>query len=118
MSSRSRLSAAKRALLEQRLKGEGWRDVVRIPKEPRDGELELSFAQQRLWFLDQLYGGSSEYNISLAHRVSGPLDRDALQRALSEVVARHESLRTTFASTVDGRPVQVIHEPVPVVIEV
>ncbi|NLG48893.1 MAG: AMP-binding protein, partial [Chloroflexi bacterium] len=70
-------------------------------------ELPLSFAQQRLWFLDQLEPGNLFYNIPLAVRLKGALDADALRRALNEIVRRHEALRTTFAA-VDGRPVQVI----------
>ncbi|MEZ5563400.1 MAG: amino acid adenylation domain-containing protein [Gammaproteobacteria bacterium] len=56
-----------------------------------------SFAQQRLWFLDQLEGASAVYNLKMALRLSGPLDLDGLQRAVDAVVARHESLRTSFA---------------------
>jgi amino acid adenylation domain-containing protein/non-ribosomal peptide synthase protein (TIGR01720 family) len=73
----------------------------------RDGELPLSFAQQRLWFLDQLEPDSPSYNISAAVRLSGDLDVGALGRVLNEVIRRHEALRTAFAS-VDGRAVQVI----------
>ncbi|MCG3161078.1 MAG: Linear gramicidin synthase subunit D [Acidobacteria bacterium] len=73
----------------------------------RDGEAPLSFAQQRLWFLDQLSPGNSLYNISQAIQVKGALDSAALERTLNEIVRRHEILRTTFAS-IDGKPVQVI----------
>jgi len=66
-----------------------------------------SHAQQRLWFLDQYEPGTSLYNIRAAWRIDGLLDRDALQTSLSEVVRRHESLRTTFAAT-DHGPVQII----------
>ena len=73
-------------------------------------DLPLSFAQQRLWFLDQLEPGSSAYNIPNAVRLSGKLDAIALERGLRELVRRHEALRTTFAD-MDGQPVQVIeHE--------
>jgi amino acid adenylation domain-containing protein len=78
----------------------------------RDGELQLSFAQERLWFLDQLEPGSVSYNMPGALRLEGSLEMQVLQRVLSELVARHESLRTSFRS-VDGRPLQVIHEPSP-----
>ena len=67
----------------------------------------LSFAQQRLWFLDQLQRGNSAYNISQALRMSGPLDVAALEKTLNEIGRRHETLRTTF-TTAQGRPVQVI----------
>ena len=61
----------------------------------RDG-LPLSYAQQRLWFIDRLEGGSSQYNISGAARVRGALDRNALAEALRTILERHESLRTNF----------------------
>ncbi|HEX6290960.1 MAG TPA: condensation domain-containing protein, partial [Herpetosiphonaceae bacterium] len=64
---------------------------------PRDRDLPLSFAQQRLWFLDQLEPGSVLYSIPSVVRLRGSLDHGALQRSLSTIVARHEVLRTTFA---------------------
>src|SRR5882724_7753401 len=67
----------------------------------------LSFAQQRLWFLAQMEGVSEAYHISFGLRLKGELDRVALRRVLERVVARHEALRTTFAS-VEGEPVQRI----------
>ena len=73
----------------------------------RDGRLPLSFAQQRLWFLDQFESGSSFYNIPAAVRLNGRLDVAAMRGTLNEIVRRHEALRTSFAS-VDGTPVQVI----------
>jgi amino acid adenylation domain-containing protein len=75
---------------------------------PRDGALPLSFAQQRLWFLDQLETNSPLYNNTSALRLAGALDRAALERSLNEIVRRHEVLRTSFANE-SGRPVQVIH---------
>ncbi len=75
---------------------------------PRDQELPLSFAQQRLWFLDQLEPNSPFYNIPEAVRFKGYLDVDALEQSLNEVVRRHESLRTTFHAR-GGKPYQVIH---------
>ncbi|HVH14025.1 MAG TPA: condensation domain-containing protein, partial [Longimicrobium sp.] len=73
----------------------------------RDRPLPLSFAQQRLWFIDQLEPGSAAYHMPFALRVRGALDLPALERALAELVHRHEALRTRFAA-VDGEPVQVI----------
>jgi amino acid adenylation domain-containing protein len=73
----------------------------------RTGPLPLSFAQERLWFIDRLEPGSAVYNIPSAVRLTGALDRAALERALGEIVRRHEALRTVFAA-VDGLPVQVI----------
>src|SRR5262249_19672468 len=78
-----------------------------IVATPRQGDLPLSFAQQRLWFLDQM-GTAQAYNMPLALRLQGNLDREALRRAFAEIVRRHEALRTTFASR-QGRPCQVIH---------
>lgn len=73
----------------------------------RERELPLSFAQQRLWFLDQLSPGLSNYNIPLAIRLTGQLDLDALQQSFDHLIVRHEVLRTTF-QPVQGRPTQVI----------
>ncbi|HEX2081287.1 MAG TPA: condensation domain-containing protein, partial [Longimicrobium sp.] len=77
-----------------------------VPVE-RTGALPLSFAQERLWFIDRLEPESAAYNIPAALRLAGALDEAALERALGEIVRRHESLRTAFAE-VDGSPVQVI----------
>src|SRR6185295_3624584 len=75
----------------------------------------LSFAQQRLWFLDQLEPRGSSYNIPLALRLEGDLAASALAAAVAEVVRRHEALRTVFSS-IEGEPVQVVrsaaYEPV------
>ncbi|HEY6188748.1 MAG TPA: amino acid adenylation domain-containing protein [Pyrinomonadaceae bacterium] len=73
----------------------------------------VSFAQQRLWFLDQLDPGSIAYHMPVAMRLRGPFNVEALKRALSEVVRRHEALRTTFALMDDG-PVQIISPAQPV----
>ncbi|HYR09422.1 MAG TPA: amino acid adenylation domain-containing protein, partial [Longimicrobium sp.] len=77
-----------------------------VPAE-RTGPLPLSFAQERLWFLDRLEPGSTTYNIPAAWRLGGALDVAALERSLSEIVRRHEALRTVFAE-VDGSAVQVV----------
>jgi amino acid adenylation domain-containing protein len=86
-----------------------------LRRVPRDGPLPASFAQERLWVIDRMEPGSAAYNIPAVLRLSGRLDAAALEAALSAVVRRHESLRTTFAEA-DGRPVQVIHPPRPVVL--
>ncbi|HYR09004.1 MAG TPA: amino acid adenylation domain-containing protein, partial [Longimicrobium sp.] len=77
------------------------------PIEPADrsAPLPLSFAQQRLWFIERLEGAGSAYHIPMRQRLRGELHRPALRRALDRIVARHEALRTTFAE-VDGEPVQ------------
>ncbi|HEX2211050.1 MAG TPA: amino acid adenylation domain-containing protein [Longimicrobium sp.] len=74
----------------------------------RDRPLPLSFAQERLWFLDRMRPESAVYNVSTAMRLRGEMDAPALERALGEIVRRHEALRTVFAEA-DGAPVQVIH---------
>jgi amino acid adenylation domain-containing protein/non-ribosomal peptide synthase protein (TIGR01720 family) len=88
----------------------GGRGVAPPPltRAPAGGPASLSFAQERLWFLDQLEGGSAAYMVPLSIRLAGPLDVEALRRALGEIVRRHEVLRTTFA-TRDDRPVAVVH---------
>jgi len=81
-----------------------------IPRVPRDGELTLSFAQQRLWFLHHLSPDSRSYNFLDAQRLHGSLNIIALEQSLSELIRRHEILRTTFP-TIDEQPVQVIAPP-------
>jgi hypothetical protein len=78
-----------------------------VPVERNGSGPVLSFAQQRLWILDQLDPGTPAFNLPAAARLKGPLDAAALARTLNEIVARHESLRTTFAMN-GGTPVQVI----------
>ena len=91
----------------------GAAEHPRVEPAPRDGDIPLSFAQQRLWFFDQLEPGSNAYNIPAAVRLRGALSSLALARALSEVVRRHESLRTCFAADA-GRPRQVVRPAAPV----
>jgi amino acid adenylation domain-containing protein len=73
----------------------------------RSGPLALSFAQQRLWFIEQMQGAGAAYHLSMRLRLKGELDREALMRALERIVARHEALRTSFPET-DGVPAQRI----------
>ena len=75
----------------------------------RERELELSYAQQRLWFIQQLEPESAAYNIPLGVRLQGEMNQAALRQSLGEIARRHEVLRTRFEST-RGRPVQVIDE--------
>ncbi|HEX2093151.1 MAG TPA: amino acid adenylation domain-containing protein, partial [Longimicrobiaceae bacterium] len=106
----ARLAARVEALLRD---GGGAQAPPLVPV-PRDGSpLPLSFAQQRLWFIDRLEPGSAAYNLPAALRVRGRLDLRALERALSEVVRRHESLRTRFP-TRGGEPVQQVDPARPV----
>ena len=128
---RANLSAAKQTLLAKRLRGEFAGSLEdsqgsQLP-EPHSRALTLgpivrradrravplSFAQQRLWFLDQLEPGTSLYNIHRATRLNGPLNVSALQQTLDAIVDRHEALRTTFV-TIDGTPVQRMAEHRPV----
>ena len=90
-----------------RVRGEGAAALPPIRPADRGRPLPLSFAQQRLWFLDRLEPGSPLYNVPLALRLSGELDAEALARALGEVARRHEALRTTFHPA-DGDAVQVV----------
>ncbi|MGB8508751.1 MAG: amino acid adenylation domain-containing protein, partial [Pyrinomonadaceae bacterium] len=91
------LSPEKRALLELRMK----------KKAGRTKSFDLSFAQQRLWFLDQIEPGNAFYNVPGAVRLRGNLNVRALERTLAEIVRRHDALRTTF-EFVEGRPVQIV----------
>lgn len=82
-------------------------EITVISKVPKDRELPLSFAQKRLWFLDQLEPGSFLYNLPRAVRLSGKLNVEALLKSLNEIVKRHAILRTRFTIT-NGQPVQII----------
>jgi amino acid adenylation domain-containing protein len=105
------------AWIEEGGQRHGQADLPPLPPllpVPRDGRpLPASFAQERVWFLDQLApGGNRAYNFQVALRLRGPLDLAALERSLSEIVRRHEVLRTSFPE-VGGLPVQVIHPAAP-----
>jgi len=117
------LSPEQRELLRRRLAERGrGSDVVAerssraeapvsdapIPRRDPEAPLPLSHGQERLWFLNRLERDSAFYNIPMGLRMRGPLDADALERALREIVRRHEVLRTTFASE-GGVPRQVVH---------
>ena len=98
--------AALATRFEKARRAEQGLEVPPIEVAPRDGELELSFAQQRFWFLEQIAPGSA-YHLSAAVMLTGVLDVGALRRALDAVVQRHESLRTRFRD-VAGRPLQIV----------
>jgi amino acid adenylation domain-containing protein len=85
----------------------GAQPLPEIVPVPRDQKLPLSFAQQRLWFVQQLEPESAAYNIASAVRLKGPLNVTALEQTFNEIVRRHEALCTSFVEA-DGRPSQVI----------
>src|SRR5438045_2284323 len=104
------LALEKRKLLEQWLEQEGIRaksQAITPKKRENYSQLPLSFAQQRLWVLDQLEPGSPFYNLPHPVRLTGRLNAIALEASLNQVAERHESLRTTFHEE-NGKPVQRI----------
>ncbi|HEV7518244.1 MAG TPA: condensation domain-containing protein, partial [Thermoanaerobaculia bacterium] len=111
------LSPRKRELFELLLKekqrqkaaegGKPGAGKAAVPRRQGDAPPPASFAQQRLWFIDQLDPGSPAYNIPAAVRLKGALDAVVLERAVNAIVERHEDLRTSFAAR-EGRPFQVI----------
>jgi amino acid adenylation domain-containing protein len=103
----STLAAMARAVLDA---GDRGSPSPPIGPVPRNGDLPLSFSQERLWFLHRLQPESSAYNIPLALRVEGHLDPHRLAAALSAVARRHEVLRTVFAER-DGGPIQIVLSP-------
>jgi alpha-ketoglutarate-dependent taurine dioxygenase len=107
-----KLSPERRDLLERLLKEKAPQSARAfiVPRLRKSNQFPVSFAQQRLWFLDQLQPGNHAFNIPVALRVSGPLRIEVLQQCLTEIVRRHEVLRTTF-TLVGGEPVQLINPP-------
>ena len=103
------LSPTQRALLVKKLRDEAADrpESSRIPRRATHESSPLSFAQQRLWFLDQLDPGKSYYNLSFALKLECLLDLAALEASVNEIIRRHEVLRATFV-TIAGEPVQVI----------
>jgi amino acid adenylation domain-containing protein len=116
----SNISQAKRDLLAKYLRGELQQPTSArsITRRQPDSPLHLSFAQERLWFLDQLNPNSAVFNVPLTVRLSNAIEIEALRRSVNEIVRRHEILRTTFRSE-DGRPelliAPVLHIELPVV---
>lgn len=82
----------------------------RITAEERPDRVPLSFAQERMWFLQRLQGASGTYNVPIQIRLDGPLDADVLGAALADLVARHEALRTLYLEDPEG-PYQVVLPP-------
>ncbi len=108
------LSPEKRELLALLLKEEQPTQGNRIQPLKREiNQFPLSFSQQRLWFLDRLDPGSPLYNLPMAVRIKGSLSLSALTSSITTVIHRHESLRTVF-SEVDGKPIQIILETIPI----
>ncbi|WP_164002945.1 amino acid adenylation domain-containing protein [Pyxidicoccus caerfyrddinensis] len=104
---RALFEASTVAALATRIESASGTQAPAIVPVPRHGPLPLSFAQQRLWFIDQLQPGSASYNMPTFVRMDGPLDTAALQRAFEELVHRHEVLRTSFTLQ-EGQPLQRI----------
>src|ERR1051325_1625781 len=84
---------------------------VALQVQARPARLPLSYAQQRLWFINKLRAATSEYNLPFALRLTGELDLSALSLALNTIVQRHDSLRTRF-DEIDGEPIQIIQDEV------
>jgi amino acid adenylation domain-containing protein len=112
----AQLSVEQRTLLLKLLKSKADKRIRRLPREA--AHYPVSFGQHRMWFLDQMVPGSPFFNESVRYRLQYPLNLGALERALNEIVRRHEVLRTAFA-VAGGEPVQVIapslHLPLPVI---
>ncbi|TDC38948.1 amino acid adenylation domain-containing protein [Micromonospora sp. 15K316] len=107
--------AARQALIAQRLRRrQAAAPAARITVRPPDAEVPLSYAQERVWFMDQLAPGEAAYHIAVPMRVRGPLHVPALRAALDGLTRRHESLRTRFPADADGRPTVVVDETVEV----
>jgi amino acid adenylation domain-containing protein len=100
------LSPEKRELVLQKLKKQQQTPLLKPVS--REKPLPLSFAQQRLWFIDQLEGENSVYNVPFFWQISGILNINALEKAILEIIHRHEILRTSF-SIVNESPIQIIH---------
>ncbi len=112
---RAQLSSAKRELLAKRLKGRGSKSAKKsekgIEKRPLEETPLLSFAQERLWFLDQLEGKSASYNIPLAVRLVGEVDPVLLEKSIYFLGQRHETLRSNFAKKEDQAELVVHKKP-------
>ena len=99
-----RLSPAKAALLAQRLRQAAPALAPEIPRRPDGAAVPLSFAQERMWFLEQFAPGTAAYSLSFGLRLRGPLDLGALAAAVQDLAGRHDCLRMSFPADPDGRP--------------
>src|SRR5450755_1292708 len=109
------LTPAQRAVLEQRLMARHTASARRnmIARRSVHSPCEVSYAQELLWLLSQVFDDGVAYNAPGAFQLEGPLDLDLLARAFEALVDRHEILRTTY-TVIDGRPMQVIGPTAPV----
>ncbi|MDB9524394.1 amino acid adenylation domain-containing protein [Oscillatoria sp. CS-180] len=112
----SALSPEQRALFEQKLAERGLQapQQVTIPQRPSTEHPPLSFAQQRLWFIQQLDPTNTAYNVASVLRLRGNLNIPVLEQTLNALVERHETLRTHFDTTADNQPVQIVQPMQPV----
>ncbi|HEY0727647.1 MAG TPA: condensation domain-containing protein, partial [Pyrinomonadaceae bacterium] len=97
-------------LLQEQLSRGPQRELTSIARVDRNGELPLSYSQQRMWFFEQLASGTSAFNMAAGVRLAGKLNVTALEQTFSELMRRHEGLRTVFPE-VNGEPRQVIQPP-------
>jgi amino acid adenylation domain-containing protein len=97
-------------VIQEKINDGGPSETTEITPVPRDGELPLSFAQQRMWLFEQLSGENASFHIPLGVRLRGALNVAALEQTFGEIIRRHESLRTVFPAAGD-RPLQVIRPP-------
>lgn len=104
------LTLEQRTLFEKRLKQKGLKhpQLQSIPKRQNSDSLPLSFAQQRLWFIQQLDLNNYSYNVPSSFRLKGKLEVTVLEQTLNEIVKRHETLRTTFGIDIAKQPIQNI----------
>ncbi|NEQ47690.1 MAG: amino acid adenylation domain-containing protein [Leptolyngbya sp. SIOISBB] len=106
----STLSPEQRALFEQKLAERGLRSpqIVNISPRANPAQAPLSFAQQRLWFVQQLEPDNTAYNVASVLRLQGDLNVSVLEQTLNALIERHETLRTHFETTADNQPIQVV----------
>jgi amino acid adenylation domain-containing protein len=96
--------------IEEQLSHGQESELATIKRVARDGELPLSYSQQRMWFFEKLSSGMGAFNIALGVRLTGHLSVSALEQTFSEIMRRHEAFRTVFPE-VDAQPVQLIQSP-------